>query len=132
MGRRSTRTARRSTGLRLYGSRPHATDGETPGAASVTHATRFRRTLTAVAATLNEDKLAIDVYSHAEATGQPVTLGLVERRLDELRSHDPDCGCGLCTACARGSKPRTRAALPWSVAGTAANSRQPRPLGVPS
>lgn len=51
-----------------------------------------------MAATLNEDKLAIDVYSHAEATGQSVTLGLVERRLDELRSHDPACGCGLCTA----------------------------------
>jgi hypothetical protein len=51
-----------------------------------------------VAATLNEDRLAIDCYAYAETTGQPVTLGLVERRLDELRSHDPDCGCGLCAA----------------------------------
>jgi hypothetical protein len=51
-----------------------------------------------VAATLNEDKLAIDVYQYAEMTGERITLGLVERRLDELRSHDPDCGCGLCAA----------------------------------
>lgn len=28
--------------------------------------------------TLNEDKLAIDVYQHSQATGQPVTLGTVE------------------------------------------------------
>jgi hypothetical protein len=40
-----------------------------------------------VAATINEDKLAIDCYSYAETTGQPITLGLVERRLDELRAH---------------------------------------------
>jgi hypothetical protein len=45
---------------------------------------------------LNEDRLAIDCYTYAETTGQPIALGLVERRLDELRSHDPDCGCGLC------------------------------------
>ena len=41
---------------------------------------------------------AIDVFQRAEATGQPITLGLVERRLDELRSHEPECACGLCTA----------------------------------
>ena len=42
--------------------------------------------------------VAIDVFQRAEATGQPITLGLVERRLDELRSHEPECACGLCTA----------------------------------
>jgi hypothetical protein len=51
-----------------------------------------------VAATLNEDKLAIDCYRHAEETGERITLGFVERHLDELRSHDPACGCGLCAA----------------------------------
>jgi hypothetical protein len=51
-----------------------------------------------VAASVNEDRLAIDVFNHAEATGQPITLGMVERHLDELRSHDPACGCGLCAA----------------------------------
>jgi hypothetical protein len=48
----------------------------------------------------NEDRLAIDVYRHAEETGQPITLGLVERRLDELRGHPQGCECGLCTAAA--------------------------------
>jgi hypothetical protein len=42
--------------------------------------------------------VAIDVFQRAEATGQPITVGLVERRLDELRSHEPECACGLCTA----------------------------------
>jgi hypothetical protein len=44
--------------------------------------------------------LAIDVYQHATATGQPITLGTVERRPDELRGHEPECGCGLCSAAA--------------------------------
>ena len=47
-----------------------------------------------------EDTLAIGVYRQAEATGEPITLGMVERRLDELRGHDPSCTCGLCTAAA--------------------------------
>jgi hypothetical protein len=34
--------------------------------------------------------------ANAEATGQPVTLGMVERRFAELASHQPDCLCGLC------------------------------------
>ena len=42
--------------------------------------------------------VAIDVFQRAEATGQPITLGLVERRLDELRSQEPECACGPCTA----------------------------------
>ena len=50
--------------------------------------------------TRNEDELAIDVWRHAEAIGEPVTLGLVERRLDELRAHASGCACGLCTAAA--------------------------------
>jgi hypothetical protein len=53
-----------------------------------------------VAATRNEDLLAIDAYRHAENTGQTRTLGFVERRLDELRGHEPGCACGLCTAAA--------------------------------
>jgi hypothetical protein len=48
----------------------------------------------------NKDKLAIDVYQHAQATGQPLTLSLVERRLEELLGHEPACPCGLCTAAA--------------------------------
>jgi hypothetical protein len=33
-----------------------------------------------VAATRNEDTLAIDVYRHAEETGRTITLGFVQRR----------------------------------------------------
>ena len=42
--------------------------------------------------------VAIDVFQRAEATGQPITVGLVERRLDELRSHKPECASGLLMA----------------------------------
>jgi hypothetical protein len=48
----------------------------------------------------NKDRLAIDVFQHAESLGEPITLNLVERRLDELRSHEPECVCGLCTTAA--------------------------------
>ncbi|HYB39296.1 MAG TPA: hypothetical protein VEF72_28630 [Mycobacterium sp.] len=34
-----------------------------------------------------EDTLAIDVYRHAEETGKPITLGVVDRRLGELPGH---------------------------------------------
>jgi hypothetical protein len=45
-GRRSTRTARRSMGQRLCGSRPRGTDAETPGVPPVNHTAACRRTLT--------------------------------------------------------------------------------------
>ena len=47
-----------------------------------------------VAATRNEDRLAIDVYRLAQRTGEQLTLGLVERRLSELLSHEAGCRCG--------------------------------------
>lgn len=43
-----------------------------------------------------EDTLAIDIYTRADAAGEPITLGLVERRLANLLTHTPDCPCGLC------------------------------------
>jgi hypothetical protein len=43
----------------------------------------------------------IDVYQHTRATAEPLNLGTVERRLDELRSHEPSCACGLCEAADR-------------------------------
>ena len=59
-----------------------------------------RHTDTVALWSANKDKLAIDVYQHAEATGQPITLALVERSLEELGSHEPECPRGLCTAAA--------------------------------
>ncbi len=48
----------------------------------------------------NQDRLALDAFRYAEETGQQITLGMVERRLDELRAHPQGCECGLCTAAA--------------------------------
>jgi hypothetical protein len=42
--------------------------------------------------------VAIDVYQHAEKSGQPITLAMVERRLVELLAHAPGCRCRLCEA----------------------------------
>ncbi|HWT49951.1 MAG TPA: hypothetical protein VN255_15740 [Mycobacterium sp.] len=51
-----------------------------------------------MAVTTNEDRLAIHCYTHAQETGQPITLDLVEQQLAELLGHEPACTCGLCTA----------------------------------
>jgi hypothetical protein len=56
-------------------------------------------TLNTVAATRNEDFLAVEIYRRAEEFGEEITLGTVERRLSELLAHEPGC-CGLCTAAA--------------------------------
>jgi hypothetical protein len=48
--------------------------------------------------------LALDVFNRAD--GRPVTMSMVLRRLGELATHRPDCGCGLCSAAARVSADR--------------------------
>jgi hypothetical protein len=72
----------------------------------------------------NKDKLAIDVYQHAESTGQPITLSLVERRLDELRGHESECVCGLCTAAAGVGAPGVLYVVRRWGAGIAASRRR--------
>jgi hypothetical protein len=72
----------------------------------------------------NAERIAIDVYEDAQQTGETITLGTVERRLDELRSHEPNCPCGLCTAA-----DSVRASAVWYVvrgwgAGIAATKRR--------
>ena len=54
-----------------------------------------------VAASVNEHRVAIAVFEHAQRTGERITLGVVERYLDEFRSHEPSCECGLCAAASR-------------------------------
>ena len=39
-----------------------------------TNPTPYGRTLTTVRKSFNQDKLALDVYRHAEATGQPISV----------------------------------------------------------
>jgi hypothetical protein len=53
-----------------------------------------------MAASRAEDTRAIDIYRRAEESGEEITLGFVERRLDELRGHDTSCACGLRAAAA--------------------------------
>jgi hypothetical protein len=60
-----------------------------------------------VAVSRSEDLLAIDIFRRAQASGEPITLGTVERRLAELLSHEPGCACGLCAAAAK--------VRPWGV-----------------
>jgi hypothetical protein len=49
------------------------------------------------------ERLAIDVYRHAEETGPQITLGFVERRLDELRSHETSLSMQAMYCSARGA-----------------------------
>ena len=44
------------------------------------------------------ERIALDIIKRADAAGERVTLGMVERRLAELLSHPPDCRCGVCQA----------------------------------
>lgn len=70
----------------------------------------------------SEDLLAIDVFTRAQATGERITLATVERRLDELLSHEPGCECGLCAAAA-GVKPWYVYRVVAGWAGIAASTR---------
>ena len=45
--------------------------------------------------------VAIDIYQRADEAGLPVTLAMVEQRLDELLGHSPACACRLCPAAAK-------------------------------
>lgn len=59
------------------------------GAVSLTRSTTVATHNTdTVYTTPSQDRIAIDVYRRAEAAGEPITLGLVERHLAELLSHD--------------------------------------------
>jgi hypothetical protein len=44
--------------------------------------------------------VAIDVFSAAQAAGEPVTMALVKRHVTELLAHPPECHCGRCEAAA--------------------------------
>jgi hypothetical protein len=80
-----------------------------------------------VRASVAEDTLAISLFSHAEETGQPITLGLAEKWLSGLLSHDAGCGCGLCEPARRaGPFGVYRVASAWerSMAATKRRARR--------
>ena len=47
-----------------------------------------------------DDLVAVDVFNAAEETGEPVTMALVRRVVDDLLTHPSECGCGRCEAAA--------------------------------
>lgn len=47
-----------------------------------------------------DDLIAVDVFNAAQASGEPVTMVLVKRVVDDLLAHPAECGCGHCEAAA--------------------------------
>lgn len=61
---------------------------------------RSRGTLTAMRMADADDLVAVDVFDAAQVTGEPVSMTLVRRVVDDLLTHPPECGCGHCEAAA--------------------------------
>ena len=57
--------------------------------------------------------VALDVFNRAD--GQPISMSVVQQRLEQLRAHRPSCRCGLC-----GLAVRVRASRVSARAGGAA------------
>jgi hypothetical protein len=47
-----------------------------------------------------DDLVAVDVFNAAQVTGEPVSMTLVRRVVDDLLRHPPECDCGHCEAAA--------------------------------
>jgi hypothetical protein len=57
-------------------------------------------TLTAMRMADADDLVAVDVFNAAQVTGEPISMTLVRRVVDDLLTHAPECGCGHCEAAA--------------------------------
>ena len=47
-----------------------------------------------------DDLVAVDVFNAAKVSGEPLTMTLVRRVIDDLLTHPPSCECGRCEAAA--------------------------------
>lgn len=47
-----------------------------------------------------DDMVAVDVFNAAQVTGEPVSMTLVRRVVDDLLTHPSTCDCGHCEAAA--------------------------------
>jgi hypothetical protein len=47
-----------------------------------------------------DDLVAVDVFNAAQVTGEPVSMTLVKRVVDDLLTHPSTCDCGHCEAAA--------------------------------
>ena len=47
-----------------------------------------------------DDLVAVDVFNAAKVTGEPLTMAMVKRVIDDLLAHPSACDCGHCEAAA--------------------------------
>jgi len=60
------------------------------------------------------EAIAVEIFRQCECSGQPVSMPLINRVLEQLRSHRPSCRCGLCEAAAKVKADRVyRTAQVW-------------------
>ena len=74
-----------------------------------------------------DDLAAVGVFNAAKVTGEPVTMALVRRVVDDLRTHPPGCGCGHCEGAAIARDEEVwRIASAWQKAIAATRRRAAR------
>jgi hypothetical protein len=72
--------------------------------------------------------IAVEVFSQCELSGQPVTMSVINRALEQSRAHRPSCKCGLCdetVAKARADRVFVTASI-WQRSVTATRARAAR------
>lgn len=42
------------------------------------------------------EAIAVEVFRQCECSGEPVTMSVIDRALEQLRGHRRSCQCGLC------------------------------------
>ena len=42
------------------------------------------------------EAIAVEIFRQAESSGQPVTMSMINRAVEQLQRHRPSCRCGLC------------------------------------
>jgi hypothetical protein len=76
------------------------------------------------------EAIAVEVFRQCEWSGQPVSMRVITRVLDQLRSHRSACRCGLCGETALKARPdrvyRTASIWQRSVAATRAQMMMSR------
>jgi hypothetical protein len=73
-------------------------------------------TLDAVRAAHAVEAIAAEVVQQAETSGQPVSMSMIGRVLEQLRGHRPSCRCGLCEAAEKVAADRVyRVAASWQA-----------------
>jgi hypothetical protein len=73
------------------------------------------------------EAIAVEIFRQCECSGQPVTMSMIERALEQLPGHRRSCRCGLCEAAAKVKADRVyRTASIWQRSATASRVRMAR------